>query len=91
MMSYWGYPNMMGMMGWGFFPGGIIAFLFFILFWIFVALLISALFRGFRYHRDIEGEEEEKDGKNALNILKERYAKGEINKKEYEEMKKTIS
>ncbi len=65
---------------WGF--GG--GFLLTILFWIVVAFLVVAIVRGLR------GRERLRGSSNASEILKERYAKGEINKKEYEEMKKTI-
>lgn len=81
-----------GMWGWG--VGG---FLFMIVFWIIIAWLIVALIRGLRgdyhYHRHrrrmdrADGE----TGDSALVILKERYAKGEINKEEFEQKKKDLS
>jgi len=87
-MHYWGYPYMMN---WGF-GGGVISFVLFILFWVFVAILIAAIVRGSRRHDYFKHDKFFEDKQeNAKDILKERYAKGEISKKEYEEMKKTIS
>ena len=61
-----------------------------LLWWAFVILLVVWVFRwlggGRRKHwRDIMMNQN-----SALNILKERFAKGEINKEEYEEKKKVL-
>lgn len=79
---------MMGPMMYGQYGGGMWMF-FQLLFWILVVvgivLLIVWLVRQpGRYERG-RGEE------SALDILKKRYARGEINKEEYERMKKDLS
>ncbi len=63
----------------GFWGGGIIM----LLFWAAVIFFIVWLVR----NNKTNGA----DNKEALNILKERYAKGEIDKKEFEEKKKDLS
>ncbi|MFH1162374.1 MAG: SHOCT domain-containing protein [Candidatus Jorgensenbacteria bacterium] len=75
MMWNWGYG---GGWGWG---GTLMMFLW----WIFVIIALVALVRWFTHHSSCCG-----NGK-ALEILKERYAKGEINKKEYEEKKRELT
>lgn len=82
------WPNMMG----GFFGGG--GFIWMIFIFIFVTaiivgiiLLIVWLVRRASY----SGETFKTEANSALEILKERYAKGEITKKEFEIMKKDIS
>lgn len=79
-MMGFGFGNMMG---WGGF--GLIGLLWMVLFWVLLVLAVVALFRyigGFPKRID--------DSKSPLNILKERYAKGEIDKKEYEEKKRGL-
>ena len=67
------------MMGW--FGGGIMMLLFWAAVIIFVVWLV----------REVSGRNNEKPNSNsALEILKERYAKGEINKEEFEAKKKDI-
>jgi putative membrane protein len=80
MGGYGGWPMMAGWgMGWG-----IIG----IIFWVLVVIVIIALFRTLCRGGRCHGWE---DKNSAVKILKERYAKGEIDKKEYEEKMKDLS
>ena len=60
--------------------------IFMILFW--VMILIGAVYLIKYFMQTQDGKKEDKT---ALNILQERYAKGEINKKEFEQKKKDLS
>jgi putative membrane protein len=88
-MHYWGY----GPYYTGFSFGGI----FIILWWILVVWLIFALLRfifgGHRHHhwRDGMNRTPENDTDEALRILKSRYARGEITKKDFDAIKKDIA
>jgi len=73
---------MMG--GWNGF--GILGWLPMLLFWILLILSVVALFR----YLGVSTRSRDKE-KSPLDILKERYARGEINKKEFEEKKKDLS
>lgn len=72
------------MMGdWGGFGGGAILA---VLFWVILIVLFVVVLT-----KALKGEHYEKEeSSKPLEIAKERYAKGEINKKEYEEMKKEL-
>ncbi len=74
----WG---MMGGFGWWWFMP-----IFMILFWGLVIWGIVALVRGVRGSRDADSSKED----SALEVLKKRYARGEINKDEYEEKKRDL-
>ncbi len=76
--NYWhyGWP---GMMGWWGFGGPIIGIIFMALI---VFLFIRLFSAGGIYHSRQDS---------ALDILKKRYAKGEITKEEYDRMKKDIT
>ena len=81
MMGYGGWGNMMG---WGGF--GIFGWIFMIIFWVLIILGAVALVRYLA-----RSGQQSKEDKTPLDILKERYARGEINKKEFEEKKKDLS
>jgi len=75
---YNGFGGWGNMMGW--FGGGIMM----LLFWGAIIYFIVWLVRNSKAN----GSD---SSKNALDILKERYVKGEIDKKEFEEKKKDLS
>ena len=78
-MMWFHYPYWMGGWGWIFMVvGGLLALVFFI------GLIVWAV-RGGRSRSDMSYKE-----KTPEEILKKRYAKGEINKEQYEEMKSTL-
>lgn len=82
MMGYGGWGGMMN--SWGGF--GIMGWLTMIIFWILIVLGVVALVR---YLGGTRKDSTDKD-KTPLDILKERYAKGEIDKKEFEDKKKDL-
>jgi len=75
-----GFGNMMS--DWG--GLGIFSWLLMLLFWILVVLGVVVLVR--YLYQSGQGKED----RTPLDILKERYARGEINKKEFEEKKKDL-
>lgn len=75
----YGLYNNWGYMGW--LGGGIIMVLFWALFiWLIVWIV-----------RSLSGQNSQQSGSKALEILKERYSKGEISREEFESKKKDIS
>ena len=83
----YGYgPGMMGGYGWS--QGGAFGMIWMLLWWVLIilgiVLLAKWLFRG------SQGEGSHPPGKRALEILRERYARGEIDKKEFEERKRDL-
>ncbi len=80
----WGMmgPGMIGGFGWMWLMP-----IFFIIFWGLVIWGIVALVRGLGGSRDADSSTTD----SALEVLKKRYARGEINKEEYEEKKKDLA
>ena len=78
----WGWGNPMGWMGgmWG------IGMMFtMLLFWV---LIIAGLILGVRW---LMSDQKERRGDSAMEILRQRYARGEINKEEFDAKKKDLS
>ncbi|MDD2892009.1 MAG: SHOCT domain-containing protein [Candidatus Gracilibacteria bacterium] len=83
MYGYYGYDGYMPFGEHFTFLGPILM----VLFWVFIIVLVVYLVRGDTgfSHKHVGHA-----GKTALDILKERYAKGEIDKKEFEAIKKDL-
>ena len=79
-MMMWGWP----MMGFGGF-GMIFGFIFFVAIIIGIVLLIVWLARRTGFNVT------DKTSTRSLEVLKERYAKGELTKEQYEDMKKELN
>ncbi len=79
--QYGGWGMMGGLSWWWFMP------IFMILFWGLVIWGIVALVRGLSGPRGSDSSKAD----SALEVLKRRYARGEINKEEYEEKKKDLA
>ncbi len=82
MWGFWGGSHMQGMMGfgWGFMSLIPLAFL---------VLLAVGVYYVIKELTQTERAEPEQ-GKRALEILKERYARGELTKEEYQKMKEEL-
>ena len=79
------------MMNFGFTPFGGFGWIFMILFWGFVIWMIVSMIRGNFGGGHMGGHSHgNAHEKSPLDILKERYAKGEIDKSEFEEKKKDL-
>ena len=77
------------MRGWGY-PMGIFPFILVFLFWIAVIVVILFLIRWLIVSTRHHGERKSGATDSALEILKIRYAKGEITKEEFEQKKKDL-
>ncbi len=76
-----------GMMGWGYGTMGWFGWFFMVIFWLVVIAGIVLLVRWLT----VSGKNSAQSSGTAIDILKKRYAKGEITKEEYEKIKKDIS
>jgi putative membrane protein len=70
-------------MGWGFGFGGIGMILFWVVIIAAVVILVKGFFGG-------SGQGDKPGGKSALDVLKERYARGEIGREEFEQKKRDL-
>lgn len=82
-MMNWGSNTPLG--GWGMPFFGMGGGLFMIIWWVFIVGCIVMMMKGMMNQGKMHHS-----GTSALDVLKERYAKGEINKQEFEEKKKDI-
>src|SRR3990172_8175262 len=80
------------MMNFGFMPFGGFGWIFMLVFWGFIIWMIVSLIRGNFGGGHMRGHSHGNDTneKSPLEILKDRYAKGEIDKREFEEKKKDL-
>jgi putative membrane protein len=78
MMFHYRWPYAYGNIFWGWILPG--------LFWLLIIVLVISFFKGERH----EFRSRIHDTRSPTDILKERYAKGEIDKKQYEEIKRDL-
>lgn len=84
-MRYWNYD-----LGYGMNPSfSILGIVFQVFFWGLIIMLVVKLFK--RSHCCQHEDAEEIGGDKSLGIIKERYAQGEIDKKQFEQLKKDLS
>lgn len=92
MMNYWGGYGYNHMGYWGF--GDLLSIVFTILVIVLIVALVKRIVWGSKMHRHGRFWDMHGDGmlgnKTPIDILKERYAKGEIKKEEFEQMKKDL-
>ncbi len=88
MMRGYDWYDMMNGYGWGGF--GLFGIISSILFWAVIILIIVALIRYLGGYRRYEGNDEQVREESSVDILKKRYAKGEITKRQFDEMKKDL-
>lgn len=81
-MWWWHGPGL-GLFGWSLFPGHAVVF---VLFWALVIFAIVGISRGSRRRSAAMGP----DRPSGLDILEERYAKGEIPRDEYLQKKRDL-
>jgi putative membrane protein len=86
--DYYGWRMGPGMMGWG--NMGWVGPIFIGLFWVLLIVLIILLIR-WLLSSGHTGNQDQGRGESALEILKKRYARGEIDKEEFEAKKKDLS
>ncbi len=78
-----------GMMGWGWYGMGFLGWLFMLVFWgLIITVLVLVVQRLWDRRRPGSGEG---SGEAPLDILKRRYARGEIGKEEYDQMKRDLN
>jgi len=85
MMNYYGWGSHFPIFGLGWVIG--------VIFWVCFGLLVAMIVKKIVTHNNgTFSDEKEPDGEDdsALEILKKRYAKGEISSKDFEKMKKDI-
>ena len=91
-LAQWGgYGRDMGpgMMGWGYYGGGWLWSILNIVFWVLAIVGIFFLIRWIATSGRQSGRETRSED-SALEILRKRYAQGEINKEEFEEKKRDL-
>ncbi|MEW5896812.1 MAG: SHOCT domain-containing protein [Nanoarchaeota archaeon] len=76
------------MLGFGYAGGGYLGMILGTLLWI--AIIIGIVWLAIRLINKENNKEKEGHTSSPLEILKERYARGEINKPEYEKMKREL-